>query len=156
MPARAPLDIDLEDKLLYGLTPLRLGYVVIALLGSFAVWSSRWAASPIRAAACLVVIGAGATFGWGRWRGRAVDGWLTDAAAFMTRTHRVVWNEPWVYRLRLRPWPLGSTGAPAGGIDRGQETAVADSISTSEDESGAEATDHLTGVAFPDAIRATG
>ncbi|MDP9225902.1 MAG: PrgI family protein, partial [Actinomycetota bacterium] len=60
MRARAPLDVDLEDKLLYGLTPTRLAYLVIALLAAFALWSSPWAPSPVRAASCLVVAAVGA------------------------------------------------------------------------------------------------
>src|ERR1700730_5854330 len=98
MTARAPLDVDLEDKLLYGLTPMRLGYAVLALLGALAMWSTRLVAAPARPAACLVVLAGGAALAWGRWRGRAVDGWLTDIAAFVTRTKRVVWNESWVGR----------------------------------------------------------
>src|SRR5665811_2374740 len=42
MPARVPLDVDLEDRLLYGLTPIRLAYAVGALLAAFALWSSPW------------------------------------------------------------------------------------------------------------------
>lgn len=156
MPARAPLDIDLEDKLLYGLTPMRLGYVVLAFLAGFAVWSSRWAAAPIRAAACLVVFAAGATLAWGRWRGRAVDGWLTDIAAFATRTQRVVWNERWVERLRRLPLQLASTGVPAAGVDRGKEQGVAGQTLDEEVERNAEATEHASGAAFPNAAAATG
>ena len=114
MTARAPLDVDLEDKLLYGLTPMRLGYMVLALLGAFALWSSIWAAAPFRAAACVVVLLGGATLAWGRWRGRAVDSWLTDIAAFTVRTQRVVWNEGWVERLkrRSRLWTTAAVVTP--------------------------------------------
>lgn len=156
MPARAPLDVDLEDKLLYGLTPMRLGYAVMALLCGFAVWSSRWAAAPIRAAACLVVFGAGATLAWGRWRGRAADGWLTDMAAFMTRTQRLVWNEQWVDRLRRRPRPIASNGVKTGCLDSGEGLTVAGTIPDEGDERGAEETNLATGVAFRDAAVATG
>jgi hypothetical protein len=156
MPARAPLDVDLEDKLLYGLTPMRLGYVVIALLGGFALWSARWAAAPIRAAACLLVFGIGATFAWGRWRGRPVDGWLTDVAAYVTRTQRVVWDWRWVDRMRRRLWHFVSTRAGAAGVDDGDELVVTGSITTSGDEPDAEAAGHATVVAFPDAAVATG
>jgi len=38
MPARVLLDVDLEDKLLYGLTPMRLAHLVVSLLGGFALW----------------------------------------------------------------------------------------------------------------------
>ena len=117
MPARAPLDVDMEDKLLYGLTPIRLGYVVLALLGGFALWSSRWAATPVRAASCAVVLIAGATLAWGRWRGRAFDDWLTDMAAFVARTQRLVPNESWVDTVRRLPLPSFATRKHAGATE---------------------------------------
>jgi hypothetical protein len=95
MPARVPLDVDLEDKLLYGLTPTRLGYLLIALLTAFALWSSQGAPTPVRAAAALLVIGIGAVMSWGRWRGRRADIWILDIALFAVRTHRVMWNVSW-------------------------------------------------------------
>src|ERR1700730_4265580 len=134
MTARAPLDVDLEDKLLYGLTPMRLGYVVLSLLGAFALWSSVWAATPVRAAVCVAVLLGGAALAWGRWRGRAVDGWLTDVAAFIARTKRVVWNEKWGDLLKRRPWP--STAAAV---------VAADAYAC-----GPEASDEATQLAFPD------
>ena len=156
MPARAPLDVDLEDKLLYGLTPMRLGYVVLAMLGGFALWSSRWAAAPIRAAACLVVIGAGATFAWGRWQGRHLDGWLVDAAAFTTRTQRVVWNEKWVDHVKGRRWLFGSAGSPSRGVGSRDDPIVSGDAPREGDESSEEAAGLAVGVAFPDAAAATG
>lgn len=89
MAARVPLDVDMEDKLLYGLTPARLGYIVIALLGAFSVWSAHWAAMPIRAAIALLIAALGACAAWGRWRGRALDGWAADVAIFVAATYRV-------------------------------------------------------------------
>ena len=38
MRAKAPLDVDLEDKLLYGLTPMRLAYLVVGLVAGFGLW----------------------------------------------------------------------------------------------------------------------
>lgn len=93
MPARVPLDVDLEDRLLYGLTPTRLAYLLIALIVGFAIWSSSWATTPLRAGAALLVIGAGAAVAWGRWRGRPADAWLVDIAAFTLRTHRMSINK---------------------------------------------------------------
>ena len=46
MRARVPLDVDLEDRLLYGLTPIRLAYVVLAGLAALAIWSSSWIPAP--------------------------------------------------------------------------------------------------------------
>ena len=156
MPARAPLDVDLEDKLLYGLTPTRLGYVVMALLGGLALWSSRWAAAPIRAAACLLVFGIGAAFAWGRWRGRPLDGWLTDAAAFMTRTQRIAWDGLWVDRLSRRLWPFPLTRAGAAAANDGDELIVSGIIPGLGDEPNAETAGLVAGVAYPDAAVATG
>lgn len=99
MPARVPLDVDLEDTLLYGLTPTRLAYIVIALLAGFSVWSSPWAPSPVRLCSALAVAAMGAGAAWGRWRGRAADGWLIDIAIFILSTYRVRWG---FRRLRMR------------------------------------------------------
>lgn len=92
MPARIPLDIDLEDKLLYGLTPTRLAYLVVALLAAFPVWSSHWAPTPVRACAAGAVAVVGAGFAWGRWRGRPADRWLSDIVVFSLATYRVRWR----------------------------------------------------------------
>lgn len=116
MRARAPLDVDLEDKLLYGLTPMRLAYLVMALLGGFALWSSPWAPSPLRAIACLFVVGIGVTTAWGRWRGRAVDDWVADISIFVINTHQVVWNKRWAQAIKHRPARNPSTRAPASPI----------------------------------------
>src|SRR5690349_314299 len=101
MPARIPLDVDLEDKLLYGLTPTRLAYLVVALLAAFSLWSAHWASVPVRAAAAvaLLIIGAGAA--WGRWRARALDSWLVDAVVFVLATYRVRWKLPRVISRRF-------------------------------------------------------
>ncbi len=85
-----------------------------------------------------------------------MDGWLIDVAAFMPRTQRVVWNEHWVGRLGRRRWPFVSTGAPAGCLDGGEEATAAGNIPKEGDERNAVATNHATGVAFPDAVVATG
>ena len=93
MPARVPLDVDLEDRLLYGLTPTRLAYLVMALFAGFALWSSPWAPLPVRGSAASLVIALGAAASWGRWRGRPADVWLVDMALFAARTRQVKWNK---------------------------------------------------------------
>src|SRR5438874_90854 len=46
MRARVPLDVDLEDRLLYGLTPVRLAYVVLAGLAVIAVGELGFGGAP--------------------------------------------------------------------------------------------------------------
>jgi hypothetical protein len=92
--ARVPLDVDLEDRLLYGLTPLRLAYAVGALLVAFALWSSPWSPAALRAVASSLVIGVGAIMSWGRWRGAPADRWIVEFLLFVTRTRRLAWTGP--------------------------------------------------------------
>jgi hypothetical protein len=92
MPARVPLDVDLEDRLLYGLTPTRLAYMVISLLGAFALWSADSAPPAIRILAALVVMAIGASMSWGRWRGTPADLWVIDLALFTARTRSLQRN----------------------------------------------------------------
>jgi hypothetical protein len=91
MPARVPLDVDLEDRLLYGLTPTRLVYLVVALLAAFSAWSGEWAPVAVRAACAVALAAGGAVAAWGRWRGRAVDAWVIDIAIFVRATYRLQW-----------------------------------------------------------------
>jgi len=101
--ARVPLDVDLEDKLLYGLTPTRLAYLVVGLLAAFSIWSTPWAPVPVRATGAIVVGALGVAAAWGRWRGRALDSWAIDVAAFFAATYQLRWNPPRVFsRLRSR------------------------------------------------------
>jgi hypothetical protein len=79
----------MEDRLLYGLTPTRLAYLVVGLLAGFAVWSAKWSSTPIRGAAALAIAAVGATAAWGRWHGRALDSWLADIVLFVLATRRV-------------------------------------------------------------------
>lgn len=89
MRARVPQDVDLEDRLVFGLTPIRFGYLVIAALAAFTVWSAKWAPSPVRATASLPVLGLGAGLAWGSWRGRALDRWALDIAVYLRHNLRI-------------------------------------------------------------------
>jgi hypothetical protein len=92
--ARVPLDVDLEDKLLYGLTPTKLAYLVVSLLAAFSVGSTHWAPVPARVA-CAIVIGVvGIAAAWGRYRGRALDSWIIDLVVFWGATYRLRWKPP--------------------------------------------------------------
>ena len=98
MHARIPLDVDLEDKLIYGLTPTRLAYLVVGLLAAFATWSTHWAPAPVRASAAAVIGVSGAIAAWGRWRGRPLDGWVIDLFLYVICNHKLKWQPP--------RWPL--------------------------------------------------
>jgi hypothetical protein len=91
MRARVPLDVDLEDRLLYGLTPARLAYFVLAGLTGLAIWSSEWMPPVVRGALAAIAIVCGGAMAWGRWRGRAADAWAIDAVKYLLGSHRLSW-----------------------------------------------------------------
>ncbi|SRR6266545_1258611 len=92
MHASVPQDVDLEDRLIYGLTPLRFGYLVIAALASLSLGRFEILPPWFRVLPCLLLVGVGAALAWGRWHGRALDRWLLDLGVFLCRN----------YHLRLR------------------------------------------------------
>lgn len=103
MTARAPLDVDLEDRLIYGLTPIRFGYLVAASLLGLATWSTHWLPLMIRAPLAGLIIAAGAAVAWGRFAGRPVDGWLADLARFALLNYRLEVNlGPLIGRSRIQ------------------------------------------------------
>lgn len=87
MPTRIPLDVDLEDRLIYGLSPVRFGYAALALLVAMAAWHSLPGALGLAAAALTVL--AGVALAWGRIGGRGFDAWLLAIARYLLRTYRV-------------------------------------------------------------------
>src|SRR5215472_1631685 len=89
MAVRAPQDVDLEDKLIYGLSPLRFAYLVVAALTCLCTWRLEALPALARLPLCLAVIAAGAALAWGRWKGQPADRCLRDAVLFARRNYHV-------------------------------------------------------------------
>jgi hypothetical protein len=100
MEARVPQDVDLEDRLIYGLTPLRFGYLVIAVLGGLSLWRFDVLPAWLRILPCLLLVGCAGALAWGRWQGRGLDRWLADLAVHVCRNYRVGLARP------ARPRPV--------------------------------------------------
>ncbi|TMC12365.1 MAG: hypothetical protein E6J29_08835 [Chloroflexi bacterium] len=93
MRARIPAGIDLEDRLLYGLSPARLGYVTA--IGVLAIWCWRqpvWL--PLRVVPALLLVGAAIAVGWMRRDGRHLDAWAEDVVRYLLRNYRLVLIAP--------------------------------------------------------------
>lgn len=88
MRARVPQDVDLEDRLIYGLTPVRFGYLVVAGLGAILIWNLNAAPVLVRLPGCLLLGCLGALLAWGRLAGRPMDRLLADALLFFLRNCR--------------------------------------------------------------------
>lgn len=102
MAARVPLDIDLEDRIIFGLTPQRFGYLVLGALAAFAFWSQHSWPEVLRAAAGLPFLFLSAAAAWGRWRGRPLDDYLLDVGRYVIANYEV--------RLAVPPPPRWSRG----------------------------------------------
>jgi hypothetical protein len=89
MRARIPAGIDLEDRLLYGLSPARLGYVAgLAVLASWCWRQPAWGL--LRFGAAIVLLGAAVAVGWLRHDGRHLDAWAEDLARHVVGRYRLV------------------------------------------------------------------
>jgi len=107
MPARVPQDVDLEDRLVFNLTTVQFGYLVIGALGAAMVWKVQWAPGPVRLLAATSLVLCGAVLAWGRWHGRALDAWTGDAILFLRDNLRLRWRPSGVAgtlrRTAMRP-----------------------------------------------------
>ncbi len=86
MSARVPQDVDLEDRIIFGLTAARFGELGLAALGGLAAWRLLPVAGGVIA---VFAVAAGAALAWGRWRGRGADHWLLAGTRYMVRTRRI-------------------------------------------------------------------
>ena len=87
MPARVPQDVDLEDKLVFGLSPLRFGYVVIGLIVAAGVWAAQW--PPPLPALAILPVAAGAALAVGRWHGHRIDTLAWDIGVHCARNYHL-------------------------------------------------------------------
>jgi hypothetical protein len=102
---RIPAGIDLEDRLLYGLSPARLGYVAgLAVLASWCWRQPVW--GPLRVLAAIVLLAVAGAVGWLRYDGRHLDAWAEDLARHALARYSIVVD--WALLLRL---PAAASGA---------------------------------------------
>ncbi len=94
MKARVPLDVDLEDKLILGLSPIRFGYLVVAAVTAFTAWSHASLPAPARWLCAVGAAGLGVALAWGRWRGRSLDRLALDAVEFARLNYRLEMAAP--------------------------------------------------------------
>src|SRR5207302_8992265 len=85
--ARVPLDLDLEDHLIFGLTPVRFGYLAVGALAAYTLGAH--APRPLALPAALLLLGLAAALAWVRWQGRPLDAWLLDVAIHARRNLEV-------------------------------------------------------------------
>lgn len=96
--ARAPLDLDLEDHLIFGLTPVRFGYLAVGGLAAYTFGSHAPGALGLPLAAMVAAVAA--AFAWVRYHGRPLDAWLLDIAIHARRNLEVELDPVVLRRIR--------------------------------------------------------
>jgi len=96
--ARAPLDLDLEDHLIFGLTPVRFGYLAVGALAAYTLGSH--APGPLGLPLAVLLLSLAAAFAWLRWQGRPLDAWLLDLAIHARRNLEVEFDPVVLRRIR--------------------------------------------------------
>ena len=100
MRTRIPAGIDLEDRLLYGLSPARLGYVAgFAVLASWCWRQPVW--GPLRVLAAVVLLAAAGAVGWLRYDGRHLDAWAEDLVRHARARYSIVVDWSALSRLQV-------------------------------------------------------
>ncbi len=105
MKARIPAGIDLDDKLLYGLSPARLGYVTALVVA--AIWVLRQPLpTALRFGLAALLLATAALAGWMRRSGRHLDAWAADLARHVRRRYRVRLDLGTAAASRHRPFAM--------------------------------------------------
>jgi len=100
---RIPAGIDLEDRLLYGLSPARLGYVAGFAVLILSVWRLPGLPIPAKLLLCLPLLLAGAAAGWLSFHGRHLDAWAVDGGRFLLAEYRLDIDLDHFRRRGVRP-----------------------------------------------------
>jgi len=95
---RAPLDLDLEDHLIFGLTPVRFGYLAVGGLAAYTLGAHL--PGPLGLPVAVVLLALAAAFAWVRWHGRSLDSWLIDLAVHAHRNLEVEIDPVVLRRIR--------------------------------------------------------
>ena len=101
MNARVPQDVDLEDRLIYGLSPVRFGYLAVGALAAYVLAAHTGVAGVLRMPGAVLLLGVAAAVAWVRWRGRSLDAWALDLAIYARRNLEVRFEPPELSRVAL-------------------------------------------------------
>src|ERR1700687_1321553 len=88
-----PTHLDVEDKVVFGLTARQFLYLLVGSSASYALWEQTpWLADALRAA--LVALSAGTTLAFALLRpaGRALEEWLAAALVYAASPGRATWQ----------------------------------------------------------------
>jgi hypothetical protein len=102
-----PTHLNVEDRVLFGLTVRQLLYLLVGSSASYALWEQLSASAlPIRIACTAVCVGVTLAFALLRLGGRPLEEWLVALLVFLGTPRQAIW------RPRA---PVAAEWRPAGG-----------------------------------------
>jgi hypothetical protein len=104
-----PTHLDVEDKVLFGLTARQFLYVLVGSSASYALWDQLlWLGDPLRVASVLITLATTLAFALVRPADRALEEWVVAALIFAAAPRLATWQpaEPAPANWR----PVGATG----------------------------------------------
>jgi PrgI family protein len=107
MPTRhheVPTHLNVEDRVLFGLTARQFLYVLVGSSASYALWDqSLWLAEGLRIASVAMSLATTLAFALVRPSDRALEEWLVAALVYAATPRRATWQPAEPKALDWRP-----------------------------------------------------
>ncbi|MDQ6671151.1 MAG: PrgI family protein [Chloroflexota bacterium] len=88
-----PTHLNVEDRVLFGLTVRQFLYLLVGSSASYALWDQTlWLGEALRLACVLVTLGTTLAFALLRPADRALEEWLVAALAYAATPRRATWQ----------------------------------------------------------------
>ncbi|MGI9148534.1 MAG: PrgI family protein [Chloroflexota bacterium] len=88
-----PTHLDVEDRVLFGLTVRQFLYLLVGSSASYAVWDQTlWLADTLRAVCVVVCLATTLAFALVRPDGRSLEEWAVAALMYVAVPRRAVWQ----------------------------------------------------------------
>jgi PrgI family protein len=101
-----PTHLDVEDKVVFGLTARQFLYVLVGSSATYSLWEqTAWLHDPLRIAMAVLSIGTTLLFALWRPSGRPLEEWLAAACVYVASPGAATWQPT---------EPLASDWLPSG------------------------------------------
>jgi hypothetical protein len=88
-----PTHLDVEDKVVFGLTVRQFLYLLVGSSASYALWDQTlWLADPLRVASVAMTLSTGLAFALVRPADRALEEWLVAALVYAAAPRLAIWQ----------------------------------------------------------------
>jgi PrgI family protein len=88
-----PTHLNVEDRVVFGLTARQFLYVLVGSSASYALWDqTAWLGDPVRVASVIISLGTALAFALVRPADRALEEWLVAALVYAATPRGATWQ----------------------------------------------------------------